>query len=530
MRHHRATRTAMALAAAATLALSAAPAPAQRPGQVFLPRAARLAAPTADCDTLPVPQSVRSSGGVLNASLTMAPATFQIGTTTLTRNVYNGQYVAPVLRVNPTDSVNINVTNSMKRAGTQTDSMIAWTNQHYHGMIVTPIPKAGDNVVPNQIDTTESNVNAYRIPPYQSQGLMWYHPHPHGITSPQVGGGLAGAMITGDLLSLFPAYRGATERVMYVKDTSNDQNKPVLNINGNTCTRINARPGEQQLWRVGNMGANTYVNLKLEGYRFTVLAMDGNKLARPTEEDSIFLGPGSRAEFIVTGGAGPWVARLYSDSIATSYSASTGAVRKSARVDLGFLVTSGVPPAGIERSLPRAEAQAPDMALVDSIRELLTEDDVNTDTIRYQQINGKLVLNGVSYDPSVLNMAVPFGQVQEYTLINETTFLHTYHIHQVDFVVTEINGVPQADSVHLDNVHLGIHQNAQGQWTGDVVKIRFKFNPIAAGPFVYHCHVLSHEDAGMMGNYCVYDPRLGPDGGKRWCEGFLTGGGGHTAH
>ncbi|HYJ80659.1 MAG TPA: multicopper oxidase domain-containing protein, partial [Longimicrobiaceae bacterium] len=117
--------------------------------------------------------------------------------------------------------------------------------------------------------------------------------------------------------------------------------------------------------------------------------------------------------------------------------------------------------------------------------------------------------------------AVPWGQVQEWTLINETNFLHTFHIHQTDFVVTHINGVEQPDSVHLDNVFLGIHTRnpANPQDTiqvGDTVVIRFKYKSIAAGPFVYHCHVLGHEDAGMMANFCVFDRSTGVTYCRQW--------------
>jgi FtsP/CotA-like multicopper oxidase with cupredoxin domain len=110
---------------------------------------------------------------------------------------------------------------------------------------------------------------------------------------------------------------------------------------------------------------------------------------------------------------------------------------------------------------------------------------------------------------------------------NGSPALHTFHIHQTDFLIVEINGKRvEQDSVFYDNVNLGVHKDSAGNTVGDIVKVRFKFHPVAAGPFVYHCHVLSHEDLGMMANICVYLP-----GQQGTCsQWFPGGGGGHATH
>jgi suppressor of ftsI len=517
-----------ALALALVLAAGEA-AQAQRVQQVSPPTPRRLASPARaaaqQCSPYAAPSSVRSQGGTLSTELVMAPGTFRIGDSTYTRNIFNGQYVAPVLRMNPAEQLRVNVRNAMRPVGNQTQAQIDTTNNHYHGMIVTPLPPRGDNVTNVHIRQGGSNLNDFAVPPYQSQGMMWYHPHPHGRTAAQVSGGLAGALIIGDLLASYPDFRGATERVMYIKDTSNG--KAVLNVNGSPCALLTIRPGERQLWRIGNMTGGTWLNLKLgemgRNYRFIVLAWDGNHLTRPTLMDSLFVAPGSRVEAIVIGGTGVWGgARFYSDSIPASFNQATGRLtRTNPRADLGWLITEGAPEPVTERMMsPQTIPEEP--ALVDSIRRLVAETDVDTFTLRYQIVPGGLGLNGKLYSPTRLDRAVAVGRTQEWTLINETTFLHTFHIHQTDFVVTRINGVPQPDSVHLDNVHLGIHKLPSGRWAPDTVVIRFKFNQIAAGPFVYHCHDLFHEDAGMMANICVFDPARGQTPGT--CRQWFPGG------
>ncbi|HEX2081360.1 MAG TPA: multicopper oxidase family protein [Longimicrobium sp.] len=477
------------------------------------PLAAQAPAACSPGVALPTIQQVWSQRpqNVLRDTLTLAAAQVQIRGVTQLRNVYNGLYNAPLYRLNPGDSVDVLVRNQM-------DSV---TNHHFHGYVVTPLPDTGDNVVPLLIPVDSSNRYTFRVPTYQSEGLMWYHPHPHGFTAPQVKGGLAGGMIVGDLLYYFPDYAdagGPNERVMYFKA---DAGTASFNILGNGCTRLSIRPGQRQLWRIANMSPNSFLNLKLPGQQFTVLAWDGNRVKAPMPADSLFVPPGSRVEAVVTGwqrsGTGADSVQFYTDSYQTSSTA------RDVPVSLGWLVNEGTPvsPRQAGMALAGVEAQ-----LADSIARLLAEDDVNHDTIHFQQdASGNLLFNGKSYDHDTVDIAIPFEQVQEWVLINETDVtgnkaLHTFHIHQTDFVVTRINGVEQTDSVHLDNVLVGIHRLANGQWAGDTVTVRFKYKPIAAGPFVYHCHVLAHEDNGMMANVCVYDPATG----VRYCEQWFPNG------
>jgi FtsP/CotA-like multicopper oxidase with cupredoxin domain len=469
----------------------------------------------AGCAALTQPSSISSSGGTLQTTLTMDTATFLIGGTSYTRNVYNNQYVAPTLRMNPGERLVIDVNNNMVPTPYATQAQVDTTNQHFHGMVVTPLPDTGDNVniASAFIAQGGTNQNRFPVPLDHAQGMMWYHPHPHGSTSPQVNSGLAGALMIGDLLSYpqFAQYRGATEVVMQIKDTKNTQGKAQLNINGNTCSVITVAPGEQQFWRIGNFAANTFVNLKLTGYQFTLLAMDGNRFKQPINVDSILIAPGGRAEAIVVGGNGPWTAKFYTAPMLNG--SNNGTPTYAPEVDLGWVVTAGVPRAGLR--VPMPSAMPLDRALEDSIRALVNDvSDVNQFTVHFELGNNGLELNGLQYDPHRLDVSVPVGQTQEWTLINDTNFPHTFHIHQTDFVITSINGVPQPDSVHHDNVWLGVHL-VNGVVVGDTVVARWTFGPIAAGPLVYHCHVLSHEDGGMMANICVYDPALGQT--PAWC-------------
>src|SRR5687768_6750454 len=314
-------------------------------------------APAACSPGVPLPriQPVIARGNVLRDTLTIAAANVQIRGVTQLRNVYNGLYNAPLYRLNPGDSVDVLVRNQMDTV----------TNHHFHGYVVTPLPRSGDNVIPVLIGPDSVNRYQFRVPTYQSEGLMWYHPHPHGFTAPQVKGGLAGGMIVGDLLRYFPDYAdagGANERVMYFKA---DAGTSSFNILGNGCTRLSIRPGQRQLWRIANMAPNSFLNLKLPGKKFTVLAWDGNRVKAPMEADSLFVPPGSRVEAVVTGWARTGTAadsvQFYTDSYQNS------STTRDVPVSVGWLVVEGTP---VDPPLADMQIAGVDAQLADSIARL----------------------------------------------------------------------------------------------------------------------------------------------------------------
>jgi suppressor of ftsI len=467
---------------------------------------------------------IRSSGGVLRDSLTMAPHEYRLGGRRVVSNVYNGNYNAPTLRVGLGERVELTINNRMRPVGGLEPSQVDTTNQHYHGLVVTPIPPQGDNVNRVAIGRDGSNVNRYPLLPremkVQSEGLMWYHPHPHGNTLPQVAGGLAGAMVVGNLLDHFPIYRGATERILIIKG-SDAGFTPTLNINGVECPRLTLSATGNELWRILNATGNTFLNLVLRGYTFTVLAFDGNPVASPMKQDTLFIPPGGRVEAIVRGGMGPWTTALVSAPF-------LGTLQNDS-VKIADVRVVGLPDATHEEVQAQALAARSrvNTELADSILRLATATDVDRFSLRFSfdSANMLLLLNDSAYSPGRLDHAAQVGRVQEWTLINETDFHHTFHIHQTDFLITSINGRDvEADSVFFDNVTLGVHRNASGKVVGDTVTVRFTFNPVAAGPFVYHCHVLFHEDHGMMQNICVYP--VGAD--RSYCAQWFPGSAGHA--
>ena len=464
--------------------------------------AARALQAQSTCPDLVDPPTLRAQG----ATLRMAPARYSIGGQRFETNVYNGRFVAPTLVMHPGEPLRLQVVNDMRPTDSQPDSTVAWTNQHYHGLVVTPNPDGGDNVTHVRIGQGERHGYDFPVPAYHTQGMFWYHPHPHEITGPQVAGGLGGALMVGSILEYFPQYRGVREHTLLIRDMSFNlmESPQLLNINGNTCTTFRIAPNERQLWHIGNFGANHFVNLKLEGMSWMLLAMDGDPLPEPVQVDSLWIPPGSRAEVIVTGPPAGTRTRLYSAPFLP---------RDSLPVTLGWLASSGR-----ARSLAVRTPAGGDKSVIDTVAFLRRARDLHRETFTFS-FPGETTaaINDSIYQANFPPISIPWGQVQEWTLVNNSQSLHTFHIHQTDFLVMSVNGTKVPFESLRDNIPLGVHTDSTGAIVGDTVVVRFVFEPIAAGPFVFHCHVLQHEDEGMMGQFVVVEP--GERAGERPAHG-----------
>ncbi|TMC50069.1 MAG: multicopper oxidase family protein, partial [Chloroflexi bacterium] len=244
---------------------------------------------------------VASHDGVLALTLTAARATVDVASRPVLAAVYNGSYVPPTLRVRPGDVVKLRLVNSLDDE----------TNLHMHGLAVSPLGNS-DNVF---LHVAPGGAQDYeiRIPSSHAPGLYWYHPHPHGHSDDQVRNGMSGALIVEGLLDPFPDLRDVTEHVLLLKDAQIGGghivhraigDDAVRTVNGMLNPTITLRPGETQLWRIGNIGADLYYVLTLEGHRFYEVARDGYRLARLVSQRQLLLPPGAREEVLVQA-AGP---------------------------------------------------------------------------------------------------------------------------------------------------------------------------------------------------------------------------------
>jgi FtsP/CotA-like multicopper oxidase with cupredoxin domain len=223
------------------------------------------------------PPIIESQGGILDVTLTVAPATVSVAGQTVTTTVYNGLYMPPVLKVNPGDTIQLHLINA--------NTSPSATNVHYHGFGVSPQGNATTFFIEVDPGAPTFNYNI-PIPPRPSTGPLWYHPHFHPGVNQAIAGGLSGGITIGNILAPFPQLRGITERIMLLKDLKLDKNgQPVLDpdpagptvrtINGLYQPEIDIAPEELQFWRIGNIGANIYYKLSFDKkVPFYIIAID----------------------------------------------------------------------------------------------------------------------------------------------------------------------------------------------------------------------------------------------------------------
>lgn len=438
-------------------------------------------------ETFRNPPELVSAGGVLNVTLTAEAAEVNIAGQTVRATVYNGLYVPPTLRVRPGDVMNVRIVNNLDDP----------TNLHHHGSNVSP-RENGDNVFAH-VMPGEIYDQRIEFPPDHQPGLLWYHPHMHGLVEAQVFGGMSGALIVEGILDPFPQLRGVRERVLLLKDFQNaggqiptediDSNAGTTRtVNGLVNPTIKIRPGETQFWRIANIGADIYYRIRLDGHTLYEIGKDGNRNTRLVERQEIVLPPAARAEVVVQGGPhGVYALRtLYYDQGPDG--------DQYPEVVLATLISEGR--AETPLPLPTREQFPP-------VEDLRTQPIANRRTFLFSENpdTNEFFINGQQFDENRVDTTVQLGAVEEWTIQNVSNEEHVFLIHQLDFQVTEINGEEVPFTGRQDVVNLPV----QG-----TVKVLIPFtNPVIVGKFVYHCHIVAHEDNGMMAVIEVQNPRAG---------------------
>jgi FtsP/CotA-like multicopper oxidase with cupredoxin domain len=405
------------------------------------------------------------------------------------------------------------------------------TNIHFHGTNVTPVC-GQDEVVHTLIQPGQSFDYNVQIPQNEPPGLYWYHPHPHGFSEGQVQGGATGALIVEGLQNVDPALAGLTERTFVIRDQllpaseANDTNIPAWDLSINyvpvtypsyTPAVIQTNPSQQELWRVANTAADTILNLQyvVNGtpQAMQVVAIDGYPIASGSSgetsesETSILLPPGARAEFVVTTPSVGAQAQLITQNWDTGPDGDFDPTRPIANIvsqNGGSSASSGatvkqLPSHAVQTRVTRFAALAAATPIAQRTLQFseVLEDPTNPNSPT------NFFITEEGQQPALFNMNNPpnivvhSGTVEDWVVENTALEDHIFHIHQIHFQVLEVNGQPVNDPAIRDTIDLPF-------WSGSgaypSVKLRMDFrDPNIVGTFVYHCHILQHEDAGMMG-------------------------------
>jgi FtsP/CotA-like multicopper oxidase with cupredoxin domain len=424
------------------------------------------------------PPLLDSRDGRLAVELTAGPGVRLAGRDTRALG-YNGSSPGPTLRVRPGDELAVRLTNRLDQP----------TNLHTHGLRVSPEGNSDNPFL--RVDPGDSFDYLFRIPADHPAGTHWYHPHHHGTVADQLFGGLAGALLV-DRGADLPV---TTERVLLITDTTlldDGQVAPVSTmdrmlgregelvlVNGQYRPSVPATPGTTQRWRIINGCTSRVLPLRLDGHRLAQVALDGTFLPAPTEQESVVLAPGNRADVVVRPAAGRF--ELWADAHDRGRPGGMMRPGPGAPVNLATLVGDG-PGQGSPPLPPALPVETPSNAPVTGSRRIDLQMEMGGGTGRGGM---RFAIDGRTYDPERDDQTLAAGDVEEWTITNSSPLDHPFHLHVWPFTVVggaAATGTPQ-DVVLVP---------ARGQ-----VRLRIPFTR-HSGRSVYHCHILDHEDNGMM--------------------------------
>lgn len=420
------------------------------------------------------PPELVSHRGLLRARLVVERRRVAVAGRILWALTYNGLYMPPTLRVRPGDRLELDMVNRVA----------PYTNLHVHGLHVSPSGNA-DNVFVH-IRPGATFHYTYRFPRTLRPGTYWYHSHAHPFAAPQVAGGMSGIIVVDGLRAyLPPALRGITEHVIALKDfqVQGDAVRTqglhigaptTRTVNGQLDPVVRIRPGETQLWRLANISANIYYRLHLQGGHFQVVAHDGYPVDRIWSADSLLLAAGTRFDVLVRGGPAGTTRRLETLAYTTGPAGNT-----FPRADLATVVSAGrpVPPA----ALPPTFAPTEDLgrARIAAHRTVVFSENA---------AGTQFFINGRQFDEHRVDIRSRLNTVEEWTVRNDSDEEHSFHVHTDHFQLMSTNGRPHHGH--------GLQDVANVPARGRIV-IRIRFSDYT-GKTVLHCHILNHEDAGMM--------------------------------
>jgi len=438
-----------------------------------------------------------------------------IGTNNTPTYGYNGSFLGPTLLINKDDSITLNVTNNIPQV----------TTVHWHGFHVSPENDGGPHqVIP--IGATWSPT--FKV--LNEAGTFWYHPHGEGKTEVQVTRGLAGMIIVRDDIEAgytLPRTYGVDDfplivqskafDVLYQFATANHEDS-VMMVNGTIDPYLEVPQQVVRLRLLNGSSDRTFYFGLSDNSNFNIIASDGGLLSQPFTTNRLRLSSGERAEILVDLSSYSIGTQLYlmsyaselpngiigADSVGTStiimgegYSDNflNGLDFNILRLDVIVPTSNPVTtiPISFVPKIPLLEANA------DVTRTIIFAADT---TFSGEQgfVDGPFLMNETPFHMDSINYIVNLNDIEIWELINTTMVAHPFHIHDIQFYVLDINGNPPTPEYQgLKDVIL-VEPN-------DTVRFITQFITFANSmvPYMYHCHLLHHEDEGMMGSFRVVD-------------------------
>jgi FtsP/CotA-like multicopper oxidase with cupredoxin domain len=454
---------------------------------------ALLAGAVVICVSDPAAQTPGGPAPPVLANLSSIPNTVEVELTASTARLpllpgkntdayaYNGRIPGPTLELREGDHVIVRFRNELPES----------TTVHWHGL---HLPFDADGSPFHPVGPGEEYQYRFTVRP-GAAGTYWYHPHPHHHTGWQVAKGLYGAVIVRASDDPLPAT--LTERLLILSDNrllpggdidvagahshhgridfENGREGDVLFVNGEVMPTFGIRSGEVQRWRVVNASASRYYRLAIPGHTLLHVGSDGGLFERPVETREILLATAERVELLVRGTAEPGTRVLLQALPYDRYIPQTRPHDWDTPRDLLTLQYSHDPPT------------AP-VALPPTLRHVPALDTTQVSATRVMVLTQGFI-NGKVMDMDRVDESAALGETEVWELENLVGMDHPFHLHGFQFQVLERNGEPELFRSWKDTVNVPRRQS---------VRFIVRYDNYA-GKWMFHCHILDHEDHGMMG-------------------------------
>ncbi len=435
------------------------------------------------------------------------------------------------------------------------------TNLHFHGTTIPPTCHM-DDVLRTSVEPGQSFEYRFHIPEDEPPGLYWYHPHIHGFSKQQVLGGASGALIVEGIERAKKEVAGLPERVFIIRDedlmhpnappsklepvvphflidrdgdaanNGTGFGKPAKDLSINYVpvpypdyppAVIRIKPGERQLWRVLNASAITYLNLEVLFNRtpqpLGLVGMDGVPIGAympdPNAPENgvnwqthLGIPPGARVEFILQAPPQGEQGLLVTRSVDTG----PGGENDPNRILATIVTTPDAPEPRSRLESSPTPLQTPtrewlgDVAPV-RVRHLYFSEKLENPNDPTSAVEFYLTVEGQTPKMFDMNATTPNivaqqGTVEDWIIENRSQELHAFHIHQLHFLLLDYMGRPVNENFLRDTVNVPYANGHLLAYPSVRIRVDFR-DPNIIGTFPYHCHLLEHEDKGMMGTIQV---------------------------
>ncbi|MHB0937762.1 MAG: multicopper oxidase family protein [Armatimonadota bacterium] len=453
--------------------------------------------PGAPLIDLPTLENTGVTPGIVNVSLLVHMAPVEVNGVLANLFTYNGLSPGPVIRVKRGDMLRVRLTNALPP--TTERNLLGFqknvTNLHTHGLHVSPEEPADAThlaIYPGQLYHHE-----YDLRMQEPGCLLFYHGHSHGVAADQYWGGMVGPIVVEDPTTALAGYK---THILVLKDIGLSSDAPlphsstmdymhgkegdIIMVNGQVNPVLSIRPGQVQRWRVLNASNARFYKLSLEGHSLQVIGTDGGLLDKPYPQSSIVLSPGERVDLLVKASTTKKNYRLLSLPYARQGNMTSPQITLLTMSCKGTALRDALP-ASINpeaRRLNMDTAMLPKKTFVLSMR------------------MGRAYINGHDYDVQPDETHSMLGGYEVWEIINQSGMDHPWHQHVNAAQVLSITGG--------DAAYRALYTTAPA-WKDTVLVPKngrvTLLMPVKDWPgmTMYHCHIMEHEDIGMMGMWHI---------------------------